>query len=84
MRSPKVIAERYPYRFTEHGILATNGMPDYRIQKYNWITKRYSDMYLLDNSLQLATCLDDHEYVKWLDGTVPCYVKNRVKSPYSQ
>ena len=78
----KVLHEVYPYRFTENGILE-NGKPDYRIQKYNWQTKRYSDMYLLDNSMQLSTCLDDHEYVKWLDPEgVPCYVKSRVKSPY--
>ena len=82
-KQPKVISERYPYRFTEHGVL-DNGKPDYRIQKYNWMTKRYSDMYLLDNSMQLATCLDDHEYVKWLDPAgVPCYTKNRVSNPYS-
>ena len=83
-QQPKVIVERYPYRFTENGTLE-NGKPDYRIQKYNWMTKRYSDMYLLDNSLQLSTCLDDHEYVKWLDPEgIPCYKKDRVVSPYQQ
>ena len=84
MNTMKVIHERFPYRFTENGEL-DNGCPDYRIQKFNMDTKRYSDMYLLDNSMQLATCLDDHEYVKWLDPEgVACYIKNRVKSPHHQ
>ena len=78
------IAERFPYRFVEVGTLE-NGKPDYRIQKYREDTRRYTDMYLLDNSMQLATCLDDHDYVKWLDPDgVPCYIKNRVKSPYTK
>ena len=78
----KVLHERYPYRFVENGIIELNGMPDYRIQKYNWQTKRYSDMYLLDNSMQLSTCLDDIEYVKWLDPEgIPCYRKD-VAKPY--
>ena len=42
-------------------------MPDYRIQKYNDWTKRYSDMYLLDNSIQLDYAIEDFEYTKWLD-----------------
>ena len=78
----KVLHEHYPYRFVETGIL-DNGKPDYRIQKYNWMTKRYSDMYLLDNSMQLSVCLDDFEYVKWLDPEgIPCYKRNNVSSPY--
>ena len=40
---------------------------DYRIQKFNEWTKRYSDMYLLDNQMQLDVCLEDPEYTKWLD-----------------
>ena len=83
---PKVIFERYPYRFTENGTLE-NGQPDYRIQKFNMITKRYSDMYLLDNSIQLSTCLDDIDYVRWLDPEgIPCYRRQRgnsVVTPYS-
>ena len=63
----KIIHERFPYRFTENGLLETNGQPDYRIQKFNDWTKRYSDMYFLDNQMQLDTCLEDPEYTKWLD-----------------
>jgi len=80
---PKVIHERFPYRFIECGTLE-NGRPDYRIQKAHEYTKRYRDMYLLDNSMQLATCLDDINYVRWLDPDgVPCYVKSQVRNPYS-
>ena len=42
----KIIHERFPYRFTENGLLETNGQPDYRIQKWNEITDRYRDMFL--------------------------------------
>ncbi len=58
---PEVILERYPYRYVQCGTLEINGMPDYRIQKYNDWTKRYSDMYLLDNSIQLDYDTDDLE-----------------------
>ena len=71
-----VIMERYPYRYVEVGELE-NGRPDFRIQKEDYYTKRYRDMYLLDNQMQLDTCLEDPEYTKWLDPEgVPCYVKN--------
>ena len=48
----KVLLERFPYRYVESGVLE-NGHPDYRIQKAHHYTKRYSDMYLLDNQMQL-------------------------------
>ena len=74
----KVIFERFPYRYVDSGVLE-NGMPDYRIQKANEYTKRYSDMYLLDNQMQMITAIDDFEYTKWLDPEgVPCYVKDVV------
>ena len=74
----KVLLERFPYRYVECGTLE-NGFPDYRIQKANEYTKRYSDMYLLDNKMQLLTAIDDPEYTKWLDPEgVPCYIKDRV------
>ena len=54
-------------------------MPDYRIQKAHEYTKRYSDMYLLDNQMQLLTAMDDFEYTKWLDPEgVPCYIRDSV------
>ena len=73
----KILLERFPYRYVECGVLE-NGMPDFRIQKADEYTKRYRDMYLLDNQMQLLTAMEDLDYTKWLDGTVPCYVKDRV------
>ena len=74
----KILLERFPYRYVERGVLE-NGHPDYRIQKADPWTKRYSDMYLCDNSMQLTTAMEDFEYTKWLDPEgVPCYVKDRV------
>ena len=76
----KILLERFPYRYVECGTLE-NGFPDYRIQKANTWSKRYSDMYLLDNQMQLLTAIDDPEYTKWLDPErVPCYIKDCVKS----
>ena len=76
----KILFERFPYRYVECGTLE-NGFPDYRIQKANEYTKRYSDMYLLDNKMQLLTAIDDFQYTLWLDPEgVPCYVKDSVKS----
>jgi hypothetical protein len=75
----KVLLERFPYRYVECGTLEINGMPDYRIQKANSWSKRYSDMYLLDNQMQLLTAIDDPEYTLWLDPeNVPCYVTDSV------
>lgn len=74
----KVLLERFPYRYVECGTLE-NGFPDYRIQKANSWTKRYSDMYLLDNQMQLLTAIDDFDYTLWLDPeNVPCYRKDSV------
>ena len=79
MNKPTVIFERGPYRYVQCGLLEINGMPDYRIQKFNDWTKRYSDMYFLDNQMQLLTAMDDFEYTKWLDPAgVPCYIKDSV------
>ena len=58
--------ERHPYRYVSVGTLE-NGFPDYRIQKFNEWSKRYSDMYLCDNQMQILTAIEDFEYTKWLD-----------------
>lgn len=42
----KVILEREGYRFVEKGIIELNGMPDYRLQKQNYYTKHWNDIYL--------------------------------------
>jgi len=72
----KVLLERFPYRYIENGTLE-NGHPDFRIQKADSWTKRYKDMYLLDNQMQLLTAMEDFDYTLWLDPEgVPCYVKD--------
>ena len=80
MNQVKVLLERSPYRYVSVGML-DNGHPDYRIQKYDEWTKRYKDMYLCDNGMQLTTAIEDFEYTKWLDpDRVPWYVRDRVKA----
>ena len=75
---PKVLLERSPYRYVSVGDL-DNGFPDYRIQKFDEWTKRYKDMYLCDNGMQISLAMEDFEYTKWLDPDgVPSYVKDRV------
>ena len=77
----KILLERFPYRYVECGTLEINGMPDFRIQKAHEYTKRYSDMYLCDNAMQMTIAMEDFEYTKWLDPeTVPCYIKDNVSS----
>lgn len=72
----KILLERFPYRYVESGTLE-NGFPDYRIQKADLYTKRYRDMYLCDNGMQLMTAMEDFDYTLWLDPErVPCYVKD--------
>ena len=85
MKNPKILLEKYPYRFTEAGTLP-NGRPDCRIQKYNINTKRYTDMYLCDNQMQMMTAMSDINYCRWLDPEgVPCYNKadGNYKHPYA-
>ena len=41
---PEVL-ERSPYRYVQCGTIELNGVPDYRIQKFDEWTKRYKDMY---------------------------------------
>ena len=80
MNQVKVLLERFPYRYVSVGVLE-NGFPDYRIQKANEYTKRYSDMYLCDNQMQILLAMEDFEYTKWLDpDRVPCYIKDTVSS----
>jgi hypothetical protein len=72
----KFLLEREGYRFVEKGIIELNGMPDYRMQKQDYYTKRWNDIYLFDNSMQCTTAMEDIEYAKWLDpDCVPCYIK---------
>ena len=75
----KTILEREGYRFVEAGIIELNGMPDYRLQKQDYYSKRWRDIYLFDNKMQCLTAMEDIEYAKWLDPEgVPAYVKDTV------
>ena len=76
-----IIHERFPYRFVQKGTIQLNGKPDFRLQKANEYTKKYTDIYLFDNGEQLLLAIEDHEYAKWLDPDgVPCYVKDVASS----
>ena len=71
------ILDQGAYRFVHTDKPLSNGKLDFRIQKQDYYTQRYNDMYLLDNQIQLDTCIEDPEYTKWLDPSgVPCYVKD--------
>tara|TARA_A100000164_G_C21390073_1_gene532742 strand:- start:136 stop:399 length:264 start_codon:yes stop_codon:yes gene_type:complete len=87
MSKTEIILERYPYRFVQKGLLETNGEPDYRIQKFNDLSRQYNDMYYLDSAIQLDACIEDPEYVKWLDPDpeVAAYPNktDKVVSPYA-
>lgn len=73
----KVLLEREGYRFVDVGMIELNGMRDYRLQKQDYYTRRWRDIYLFDNQLQCITAMEDIEYAKWLDpDCVPCYVKD--------
>jgi hypothetical protein len=73
----KTILEKGGYRFVEKGIIELNGKPDYRMQKQDYYTKRWNDIYLFDNGLQFTTAMEDEQYARWLDpDRVPCYVKD--------
>ena len=75
----KTLLEREGYRFVEKGILEINGMPDLRLQKQDFYSKRWNDIYLFDNAMQCSLAMEDIEYAKWLDpDRVPCYVRDSV------
>jgi hypothetical protein len=67
MNKLKVLLQKEDYRFVEAGILEINGKPDYRLQKQNYYTKRWNDIYLFDNQMQCLTAMEDHQYCRWLD-----------------
>jgi len=71
--SSTVLLEREGFRFVERGIIELNGKPDFRLQMQDYYTKRWNDVYLFDNSMQLTTAMEDIEYAKWLSND-PCYM----------
>ena len=75
--SKKVLLEREGYRFVDAGTLEINGLPDYRMKKQNYYTKRWNDIYLFDNGMQCSTAMEDIDYAKWLDPEgVACYIQD--------
>ena len=70
----RVLLETYPYRYCESDNAGW-------IEKYNWVTKRYSKMYECDSQMQLLTAMEDFQYTLWLDPEgVPCYRGSRGNS----
>ena len=75
----EVLLEREGYRFVDVGVIELNGMRDFRLQKQDYYTKRWREIYLFDNQMQCLLAMEDIEYAKWLDPErVPCYVKDCV------
>lgn len=74
-----VFLEREGYRFVQKGYIELNGMPDCRMQKQDYYSKKWNDIYLFDNQAQMLLAMEDIEYAKWLDPDgVPAYVKDTV------
>ena len=53
MKKPTVLFERFPYRYVECGTLEINGMQTIVFKKQT-STPSVTDMYLLDNRMQLG------------------------------
>ena len=71
-----ILLERYPYRFVE---TEERGW----IEKFSHYSKRYKLMYEVGCEQQMMACLDDLDYVKWLDPECPpCYTKSRIVNHY--
>ena len=77
--SPRLCAERFPFKYMDHGTLP-NGCGDFRMYLWNEETRRYRDFYHFDNKEQMLLAIEDHDYSKWLAG-MPCYIKDRVVAP---
>jgi hypothetical protein len=71
----KVLAQVEDYRFIEAGIIELNGRPDYRLQMQDFYSKRFRDVYLFDNQMQMEVAMGDLDYCKWLTNR-PCYISD--------
>ena len=81
IHKPEVLMERFPYRYVITGTIELNGKPDCRIQEYNITTKRWRDMYLCDNEMQLMCAMEDKDYTLWLAGE-QCYRRDSSRQYY--
>lgn len=70
-----------PYRYVEVGTLE-NGKGDFRLQEKDFYTKRWNDIYLFDNQVQMLYAIEDKDYTLWLAGK-PCYQRDVISSPYA-
>ena len=75
------IAISGPYRYVDCGYCEI-GAPDFRLQEKDFYTKKYSDIYLFDNQMQMLTAIEDQDYTLWLAGK-PSYVKDTIKNHYA-
>ena len=82
IHKPEILMERFPYRYVIVGKIELNGKPDCRIQAFNLSTKRYKDIYLCDNELQLMTAMEDKDYTLWLAGE-QCYRRDTSVNHYT-
>lgn len=80
-KQPTILRESFPYRYVITGTIELNGKPDCRIQVFNTRSKRYNDMYLCDNEMQLMAAMEDKDYTLWLAGE-PCYRKDTSRRYY--
>ena len=51
----KVLLRALSLRFVECGTFETNGMPDYRLQEQDYYNRKWFDVYLFDNQMQLSS-----------------------------
>ena len=80
-KQPTILREDFPYRYVITGTIELNGKPDCRIQVFNTRSKRYNDMYLCDNEMQMMAAMEDKDYTLWLAGE-PCYRKDTSRRYY--
>ena len=78
-----VIHEAGPFRFVDCGY-CDNGAPDFRLQEFNEISKRWYDVYEFDNQMQMLLAIEDQDYPLWLTGK-PSYGSrtDTISNPYS-
>lgn len=75
-----VISMRGPYRYVDCGYTEF-GTPDFRLQERDFYSKKYRDIYLFDNQMQMLLAIEDFDYTLWLSGK-PCYKRDVITSHY--
>ena len=75
------IALKGSYRYVDCGY-CENGAPDFRLQEKDEYTRKWRDIYLFDNQMQMLIAIEDFDYTLLLAGK-PCYQKDVVKNHYA-